>query len=105
MADDPTMLLPPSNKLNAEAKTRLSRVCGEDQGIDLTPCKKARQALKIDADQNVASRLRTGLRAAGANSRVGLDPEAFALNVKLRPTPFPGLSSFGNEDADAGQDT
>ena len=34
----PLFLLPPSNKLNVEAKTRLSRVCGEDQGIDLKPC-------------------------------------------------------------------
>ena len=45
--------------------------------------------------------LKTGLRAAGANSRVGLDPEAFTIDVKLRPTPFPGLSSFGDDDADA----
>jgi formylglycine-generating enzyme required for sulfatase activity len=97
----PLFLLPTSTKLNAEAKTRLDRVRGEDQGIDLTPGKKARQALNIDADQNVASLLRTGLRAAGANSRVGLDPEAFAVNVKLRPMPFPGLSSFGDDDPDA----
>jgi formylglycine-generating enzyme required for sulfatase activity len=97
----PLFLLPPSTKLNAEAKTRLDRVCGEDQGIDLTPCKKARRALAIEADQNVASRLRLGLRAAGANSQVGVDPEAFATDYKLRPTPYPGLSSFGDEDADA----
>ena len=97
----PLFLLPPSTKLNAEAKTRLDRVCGEDQGIDLTPCKKVRRALNIDADQNVESRLKTGLLAAGANSRVGLDPEAFAVDVKMRPMPFPGLSSFGDDDADA----
>ena len=34
-------------------------------------------------------------------SRVGLDPEAFAIDTALRPTPFPGLASFGDEDADA----
>jgi hypothetical protein len=97
----PLFLLPPSNELNAEAKTRLDRVCGEDQGIDLKPCIAASGALAIDADQKVADRLKTGLRAAGANSRVGLDPGAFALNVELRPMPFPGLSSFGDDDADA----
>jgi hypothetical protein len=97
----PLFLLPSPTKLNAEAKTRLDRVCGENQGVDLKPCISAKRALAIDADQNVASRLKTGLRAAGANSRVGLDPEAFATDVKLRPMPFPGLSSFGDDDADA----
>jgi hypothetical protein len=97
----PLFLLPPSAELDAEAKTRLDRVCGEDQGVTLKPCMTASGVLTVDADQNVASRLRTGLRAAGANSRVGLDPEAFAVNVKLRPMPFPGLSSFGDDDADA----
>jgi hypothetical protein len=97
----PLFLLPPSKKLSAEAKTRLGRVCGEDQGIDLNPCITARGMVVIDADQNVANRLKEGLRAAGANSRVGLDPEAFAIDVKLRPMPFPGLSSFGDDDADA----
>jgi hypothetical protein len=42
-----------------------------------------------------------GLRAAGADTRIGLDPEAFVINTKLRPMPFPGLASFGDEDADA----
>jgi TIR domain len=97
----PLFLLPPSKRLSAEAKTRLGRVCGEDQGIDLKPCITARGMVAIDADQNVANRLKEGLRAAGANSRVGLDPEAFAIDVKLRPMPFPGLSSFGDDDADA----
>jgi formylglycine-generating enzyme required for sulfatase activity len=97
----PLFLLPPSTKLNEEAKTRLDRVRAQDQGIDLKLCLTARGSLAIDADQNVAIRLKTGLRAAGANSRVGLDPEAFAIDAKLRPMPFPGLSSFGDDDADA----
>jgi hypothetical protein len=97
----PLFLLPSSTKLNAEAKERLQRVSGEDQGIDLKPCVISGGVVAIDTDQNVASRLRAGLRAAGANSRVGLDPEAFAIDVNLRPMPFPGLSSFGDDDADA----
>jgi formylglycine-generating enzyme required for sulfatase activity len=97
----PLFLLPPSTKLSAEDTSRLDRVCGEDQGIDLTPCMNVGGVLNIDADQSVASRLKEGLRAAGANSRVGFDPEAFAIDVKLRPMPFPGLSSFGDDDADA----
>jgi hypothetical protein len=77
--------------LPATAKTRLDRVCGEDQGIDLKPCIAASGTLAIDADQNVENRLKIGLRAAGTNSRVGLDPEAFALDVRMRPMPFPGF--------------
>ena len=97
----PLFLLPASATLDAEANTRLARVCGEDQGVDLTPCINGSGGLDLDADQNVATRLKTGLRAAGANSRVGLDPEAFAIDIKQRATPFPGLSSFGDDDADA----
>jgi hypothetical protein len=76
-------------------------VYGEDQGIDVASCLSATGALNIDADPDVGDRLKRGLRAAGANTRVGLDPEAFAIDVKLRPTPFPGLASFGDDDADA----
>jgi formylglycine-generating enzyme required for sulfatase activity len=97
----PLFLLPSFANLDTEAEARLDRVRGEDQGVDLTPCINAEGALTIDADENVANRLKTGLRAAGANTRVGLDPEAFTVDVKLRPTPFPGLSSFGDDDADA----
>ena len=53
------------------------------------------------ADPEIERRLETGLRAAGALARIGLDPEAFAIDRKLRPMPFPGLSSFGDDDADA----
>jgi TIR domain len=97
----PLFLLPPSASLGSEAKSRLGRVCGEDQGIDLLPCLTAQNTLDIGATQSVAARLETGLRAAGANTRVGFDPEAFAIDRKLRPTPFPGLAAFSDYDADA----
>jgi len=97
----PLFLLPPAQGLDEEAKKRFAQVCAEDQGIDLMPCLNAESGLNIDADRDAASRLKTGLRAAGANSRVGLDPQAFATDAKLRPTPFPGLASFGDGDADA----
>jgi formylglycine-generating enzyme required for sulfatase activity len=97
----PLFLLPQSANLDGEAKTRFARVTGEDQGIDLLPCIDATGALHLDADPSVTSRLAIGLRAAGALARVGLDPEAFEIDRKLRPTPFPGLASFGDDDADA----
>jgi formylglycine-generating enzyme required for sulfatase activity len=97
----PLFLLPPFADLGTEAKTRLHRVCGEDQGVDLMSCVNADSGLNIDVDQSVATRIKTGLRAAGANTRIGLDPEAFPIDAKLRPTPFPGLASFGDDDADA----
>ncbi|MGO8954695.1 MAG: SUMF1/EgtB/PvdO family nonheme iron enzyme [Rhodomicrobium sp.] len=97
----PLYLLPPKEGLGEEAKTRLAKVRAEDQGLDLTPCVDASGYFSIDADRGIADRLKAGLRAAGALSRVGLDPEAFAIDEKLRPTPFPGLASFGDDDADA----
>ena len=64
------------------------------------PC-LAPGGLDISRDPEIERRLTNGLRAAGALARIGLDPEAFAIDRHLRPTPFPGLSSFGDEDADA----
>ena len=87
--------------LTEAAQRRLAKVRSEDQGITLDPCLTASGGLEVDKDPNVAERLRNGLRAAGALSQVGLDPEVFAVDPKLRPTPFPGLSSFGDADADA----
>ena len=55
----------------------------------------------ISRRPDVASRLEAGLRAAGALATIGLDPEAFEIDRNLRPTPFPGLASFGDDDADA----
>ena len=87
--------------LTEAAQRRLAKVRSEDQGITLDPCLTASGGLEVDKNSNVAERLRNGLRAAGALSQVGLDPEVFAVDPKLRPTPFPGLSSFGDADADA----
>ncbi|MCI0600365.1 MAG: toll/interleukin-1 receptor domain-containing protein, partial [Beijerinckiaceae bacterium] len=97
----PLFLLPPAPGLDEESKKRFATVRAEDQGVDLMPCLNAEGRLNIDADQDAASRLKTGLRAAGANTRAGLDPEAFATDIELRPTPFPGLASFGDDDAES----
>jgi hypothetical protein len=97
----PLFLLGPKAKLGADAKKRFADICAEYQGLDLTPCLKSGGKLDPDADQSVAERLVEGLRAAGALAKVGLDPEAFAVDRKLRPMPFLGLASFGDDDADA----
>lgn len=97
----PLFLLGNEPGLDAQAKQRFAEVVVEDQGIDLLPCLNATGALHLDADPSVANRLKAGLRAAGALSSVGLDPEAFEINRGLRPTPFPGLAAFGDDDADA----
>ena len=65
------------------------------------PASTADGRLDLARDPEIERRLETGLRAAGALSKVGLDPEAFAIDRKLRPMPFPGLASFGDDDADA----
>jgi formylglycine-generating enzyme required for sulfatase activity len=97
----PLFLLPARASLGAEAERLLARVCAHYQGLDLVSCLGPDSALDLSADRSVADRLKTGLREAGALSRVGLDPEAFAIDRKLRPVPFPGLASFGDDDADA----
>jgi formylglycine-generating enzyme required for sulfatase activity len=80
---------------------RLAKLRAEDQGLDLTPCLTREGGLDLSLDSTVGRSLENGLRAGGALARIGLDPEAFAIDRHLRPTPFPGLSSFGDEDADA----
>jgi formylglycine-generating enzyme required for sulfatase activity len=97
----PLFLLPVAPDLGEEPKKRLAEVCAEYQGIDLAPCIAADLSLDFAANEHVASRLKAGLHAAGALSQVGLDPRTFAIDRKLRPTPFPGLASFGDDDADA----
>jgi len=88
-----------AQKLDEAAINRLAKVGAEDQGIKLDTCITAAGVLDIDSDQSVADRLKAGLRAAGALNKVGLDPEAFPVDSKRVPTPFPGLASFGDDDA------
>jgi hypothetical protein len=97
----PLFLLPSAPLESVEAQQRLVEICAEDQGIDLAPCRKLDSTLNIEADESVVNRLRSGLRATGALVTVGLDPEVFTINRSLRPMPFPGLASFGDDDADA----
>jgi hypothetical protein len=97
----PLFLLPAGRSGGKEAGKRLAKVRAHYQGLDLAPCLGPAGALDLGADRDVADRLMAGLREAGALSRVGLDPQAFAIDRKLRPMPFPGLASFGDDDADA----
>jgi hypothetical protein len=97
----PLFLLPSAPPVDAERAKRLAKVMAEFQGIKLNSCVRPDGALDLAADSEVAGKIREGLRAAGANNQVGLDPQAFAINRKLRPTPFPGLASFEDDDADA----
>ncbi len=97
----PLFMLPAVDDIDEQARQRLARVQGEDQGIDCSACICPGGSLNIDRDPAVAKKLADGLKAAGANTRVGLDPQAFSIDRKLRGHPFPGLSSFGDEDADA----
>lgn len=97
----PLFLLVTAGSRSDEAEKRLAKVRAYYQGLDLTPCLGPSGALDIAVNRSVADRLRVGLREAGALSRVGLDPEAFEIDRKLRPMPFPGLASYGDDDADA----
>ena len=80
--------------------TRLARIASEDQGFDVS---QAIQAGVFDMDRlpPASDLLMAGLRAAGALVKVGLDPTAFEVDQTTRPSPFPGLESFEDDDADA----
>ncbi len=97
----PLLLITRDALLNEEAQSRLRRVLDEYQGLDLTACLKADGALDLSFHQGLVVRLKLSLREAGALSNIGLTPEAFAVDMRLKPTPFPGLASFGDDDADA----
>ncbi len=97
----PLFLLKDEAALSPEAKARLAKVRAEDQGFDLRGCLKPGGVLDISADERISELLTKGLRAAGALSKVGLDPQAFEIDRESRPSPFPGLLSFGDGDADA----
>jgi hypothetical protein len=77
----PLFLLPPSFALDVEAKTRLTRVLGEDQGVDLAPCLGVKGALKIDSDANLADRLKAGRRSQRVRSGFGFRLDQAALTV------------------------
>jgi hypothetical protein len=96
----PLFLLPTPHGLDAGAEKRLARVCAHYQGLDFSACLTAGGSIDPDAHKAAADRLKASLREAGALNRVGLDPEAFAIDRRLRPMPFPGLASFGDDDAD-----
>jgi WD40 repeat protein len=85
-----------------QAGERLAKVLAEDQGIDLLSCLTLDRRLDLSLDPSATERLESGLRAGGALAKVGLDPEVFPIEPKQRPDPFPGLASFGDDDADAG---
>jgi Novel STAND NTPase 1/TIR domain len=80
---------------------RLVRILAEDKGLDLGACISSDGRLDLARDPKIEQDLETALRAAGALNRVGLDPNAFEIDRQLRPNPFPGLASFGDDEADA----
>jgi hypothetical protein len=86
--------------LNNKQASHLARVLAEDQGADLAKA-GAPGALNLNAAPAIAEPLKAGLRAAGALAKVGLDPLAFEVDSDRRKEPFPGLASFGDDDADA----
>ena len=84
-----------------EPARRLGRVLAETQGIDLRGALAPDGTIDLSRDPGTADLLARSLRAFGAQSEIGLDPTAFSIDPAARPTPFPGLVSFGDRDADA----
>ncbi len=97
----PLFLLDMHNPGDPDIARRLSRVLTETQGIDLRSALTGDRRLDLLQDIATADLVARSLRAVGAHSDIGLDPTAFAIDSIARPTPFPGLVSFGDTDADA----
>src|SRR5262249_9413398 len=94
----PLFMLSPEAQLDDESRRRLLEVWQKIRASICDPASTPPAALT----SRQSARSRTGcqsVRAVGAISRVGLDPEAFAIDRARRPTPFPGLISFGDDDA------
>ncbi|MEO0697725.1 MAG: toll/interleukin-1 receptor domain-containing protein [Pseudomonadota bacterium] len=75
----------------------LQRVLREDQGCDIRTA-ISNDRLQMDLLPAISGQLERGLRAVGALTRVGLDPEAFEVDRENLPSPFPGLAAFDDED-------
>jgi WD40 repeat protein len=86
--------------LTVRQQRHFDRVRAEDQGFDVSSALVGGK-LEFDRIPLVAELVRAGLRASGALAKVGLEPEAFEVDIKIRPSPFPGLESFDDTDADA----
>jgi hypothetical protein len=86
--------------LDNKQASHLARVLAEDQGADIAKA-GAPGALNLNAAPAIAEPLKAGLRASGALAKIGLDPLAFEVDTLRRSEPFPGLASFGDDDADA----
>jgi hypothetical protein len=85
----PLVALAPSSAPNA----RLATVLNEYQGFNVAACLTADGGFNLGRAPLVEQQLELGLRAAGALAKVGLSPEAFAIDRNLRPMPFPGAAA------------
>ncbi|API51205.1 hypothetical protein BMW22_05775 [Rhizobium leguminosarum] len=97
----PLFLLSDAVARPSASEEELRRVRAESQGMNLRPLLNETGHLDFSRNETQTERLRNGLIALGALSGAGLDPSAFEVDKKERPSPFPGLSSFNDEDADA----
>ena len=98
----PLFLLPPVEKLPQASQDNLQRIMAETQGIDLVPLYEGEEAgLNFAKNETTTDQIKQALIAAGALKDVGLSPDVFEINCQTHELPFPGLRSFGDDDADA----
>lgn len=96
----PLFALGDEHTLEDRQKAVWHQVRAEAQGINIQSLLGA-NGLDFDLDPVVAGKLNNGLREAGALVGIGLDPQAFEISQAKRTSPFPGLTSFGDDDSDA----
>ena len=98
----PLFLLPPTNTLPETSQSNLQRIMAESQGIDLSTLFEGEEGgLNFAKNETTSDQIKQALIAAGALKDVGLSPDVFEINRQTHELPFPGLRSFGDDDADA----
>ena len=80
---------------------RYRELLSEIQGLDLAACVTPDGDLVLSSDCPATEQLIQAISSAGALKDVGLDPRAFDIDQRAKPVPFPGLTSFGDTEADA----
>lgn len=97
----PILFLPTRPELGTVASERLAEVLSEIQCLDLTSLLAPENRISLPQSGALATSLSKLIRSAGVLKDVGLDPTAFDIDRVARPTPFPGLGSYSDIEADA----
>jgi formylglycine-generating enzyme required for sulfatase activity len=97
----PILFLPNRPEEGTAEARRLAELLSETQALDLASSIAPDGALALRPDASLTAQINWILRSAGVLNDVGLDPTVFDVDRSTKPSPFPGLASYGDTDGDA----